>query len=72
MNKPMIELLKTIEEGDDEVVEVAPFSRLPSYIAPWKPTIKVPKDLDKVHAGIQVPLILENVPVEWDMFAKIP
>ena len=67
----MVELPETIMEEED-VVKVAPFSRFPTYVTPRKVSVKVPKDLDKVRSYINMPLIRENVPLENDMFAKVP
>ena len=48
LKMPMTELLETIMEEEEDVVEVAPFSQLPTYVAPRKPLVRVPKDLDKI------------------------
>lgn len=68
--KTMSELPDMIME-DEEVFEVVPILQFLTYVASRKASVKVSKDLDKVQAYINMPLILENVSLKGDMFTKV-
>jgi len=47
-------------------------SNFPPYMSPRKPTAKVTKDPDSIKYKIFTPMLLEEVPIEGELLAKVP
>jgi len=64
------ELNEVIEDINEEAVE--PISPLPPYMPLRKPALKVAKDLDTIKFNVFEMLLLEEVPIEGELLAKVP
>lgn len=67
----MVEIPEFIME-EDVVEDLDPLLLLPTYVAPHKSSLKVPKDMNNVWSYINSSLIPKYVSFEGDMFAKNP